>query len=146
MQAKDARCWTRQSVTSFDAPPVLSPHGCPKLCEAASSGDGLERLSIIAAAVAVVVCEWSFADTSFETLGDDGAATGGADCFCPMLCDGVVGCVVSVRRSGCPVVVFESRVESKNLFVRKITRYPKVEMGISIEKGQVALREKEGHE
>jgi hypothetical protein len=34
----------------------------------------------------VVVCEWSFADTSFETLGDDGAATGGADCFCPMLC------------------------------------------------------------
>ena len=86
MQAKDARCWTRQSVTSFDAPPVLSPHGCPKLCEAASSGDGLERLSIIAAAVAVVVCEWSFADTSFETLGDDGAATGGADCFCPMLC------------------------------------------------------------
>ena len=97
MQAKDARCWTRQSVTSFDAPPVLSPHGCPKLCEAASSGDGLERLSIIAAAVAAVVCEWSFADTSFETLGGDGAATGGADCFCPMLCDGVVGCVVSVR-------------------------------------------------
>ena len=90
MQAKDARCWTRQSVTSFEAPPVLSPHGCPKLCEAASSGDGLERLSIIAA-VAVVVCELSFADASFETLGGDGAATG-ADCFCPMLCACVTVC------------------------------------------------------
>ena len=67
----------------------------------------------------------------------------GPTAFAPCCaCDGVVGCVVFVRRSAFPCVVCEWRGVEK-LFVRNTPSFPKVTWELVLKRAEVALREKE---